>query len=84
MSGASGEAAAPIARQELLLRLAAALSRDFDAGRAATGLAAWEAADILPLGALVERLYEDALYSGLASRLPLALTSAQERAVWRS
>src|SRR3990170_8681348 len=62
------------------LRLAAALRRDFDARQMAQGLAAWEAADILPLPAFVERLYEDALYSELA--LPILLTSAQEQALW--
>ena len=64
------------------LRLAAALGRDFDAHQIASGLAAWEAADILPLAAFVERLYEDALYSDLATRLPLLLTGAQEQALW--
>ena len=64
------------------LRLAAALRRDFDARQVAQGLAAWEAADILPLSAFVERLYEDALYSELAARLPILLTGAQEQALW--
>lgn len=64
------------------LRLAAALRRDFDAHQIAKGLAAWEAADILPLSAFVERLYEDALYSELAARLPILLTSAQEQVLW--
>src|SRR3989304_3827633 len=63
-------------------RLAAALGRDFDAHQIASGLAAWEAADILPLAAFVERLYEDALYSELASRLPILLSGAQEQALW--
>ena len=62
------------------LRLAAALRRDFDAQQIAQGLTAWEAANILPLPAFVERLYEDALYSELA--LPILLTSAQEQALW--
>ena len=64
------------------LRLAAALRHDFDARQIARGLAAWEAADILPLPAFVERLYEDALYSELAARLPILLTSAQEQVLW--
>ena len=62
------------------LRLAAALRRDFDAQQIAQGLSAWEAADILPLPAFVERLYEDALYSELAP--PILLTGAQEQALW--
>src|SRR3989304_10498167 len=66
------------------LRLAAALRRDFDARQIAKGLAAWEAADILPLPAFVERLYEDALYSEFAARLPILLTGAQGRALWEA
>lgn len=62
------------------LRLAAAVRRDFDAQQIATGLSVWEAADILPLSAWVERLYEDALYSELA--LPVLLAPAQEQALW--
>src|SRR3990170_8482486 len=64
------------------LRLAAALRRDFDAHQIAEGLTTWESADILPLTAFVERLYEDALYSELAARLPILLTGAQEQALW--
>jgi hypothetical protein len=93
--------AAPVAKQELLQRLAAGhaarvtvvtpnrrlaqdLAREFDAGQAAKGLKVWETADILPLSALVERLYEDALYSDLAARLPLLLAPAQEQALWEA
>lgn len=92
---------APVAKQELLQRLAAGhaaritvvtpnvrlareLAREFDAGQAAKDLRLWETADILPFGAFVERLYEDALYSDLAERLPLLLTSAQARALWEA
>jgi len=91
---------APVAKQELLERLAAGhaagltvvtpnvrlareFAREFDAGQVAKGLEVWETADILALSALVERLYEDALYSDLAARLPLLLTGAQERALWQ-
>src|SRR5712692_1660079 len=63
-------------------RLAAALARDFDSHQTARGLASWESADILPFPALVERLYEDALYSELATRLPILLSSAEEQALW--
>ena len=93
--------AAPVAKQELLhrlaaghaarvtvvtpnLRLARELAREFDAAQAAKGLKVWETADILPFGAFVERLYEDALYSDLAARLPLLLGAAQEEALWEA
>jgi ATP-dependent helicase/nuclease subunit B len=63
-------------------RLAAALARDFDAHQIARGLASWEAADALPFSAFVERAYEDALYSDLATHLPILLSGAQEQALW--
>lgn len=63
-------------------RLAQELSREFDADRMASGLGSWEAADILPFGSFVERLWENALYSGLAAEIPLLLSPAQEQAVW--
>src|SRR5258708_3805524 len=43
----------------------------------------WEAADILPFRAFVERLYEDALYSDIAVELPMLLAPAQERLLWQ-
>lgn len=64
------------------LRLAAALARDFDARQIGSGLTTWEAVDIVPLSAFVERLYEDALYSELVTRLPILLSGAQEQALW--
>lgn len=63
-------------------RLAQVLQRDFDRSQQARGLAAWETADILPFGAFVARLWEDALYSELASRVPILLAPAQEQAAW--
>jgi probable DNA repair protein len=63
-------------------RLAQALAREFDAAQAARGLAAWESADVLPYPALVQRAYEDALYSELAPDLPVLLTPVQEQALW--
>ncbi|HVC12400.1 MAG TPA: PD-(D/E)XK nuclease family protein [Burkholderiales bacterium] len=63
-------------------RLAQELGREFDEGRIAAGLAVWESADIVPFGALVERLYEDALHSERAAGLALLLTPAQERHLW--
>jgi len=65
-------------------RLAQELAREFDAGQIAKGLKVWETADLLPFGAFIERLYEDALYSDIAAQLPLLLTAAQEQALWES
>jgi probable DNA repair protein len=64
-------------------RLAQALMGEFDAFQIARGLAVWEAPDILPFGAFVERLWEDALYCDLSEELPLLLTAAQEQALWQ-
>src|SRR3954471_8899595 len=63
-------------------RLAQRLTLDFDDYQLARGLTSWEAADILPFGAFVERLWEDALYSDAGERLPLLLTAAQEQHLW--
>src|SRR5687768_3149736 len=63
-------------------RLAQTLVADFDAYQIGRGLSVWEAADILPYGAFVERLWEDALYSEAGGRLRLLLTPAQEQAIW--
>ena len=63
-------------------RLAQALAREFDAAQAAQGRSAWESADILSYSAFVQRCYEDALYSELASALPILLTPAQEQSLW--
>ena len=65
-------------------RLAQALAREFDEGQVAKGLKVWETADILPVGAFVQRLYEDALYADGADGLPRLLSPAQERAIWES
>src|SRR5256885_5793983 len=63
-------------------RLSHALTLEFDDFQIARGLSSWEAADILPFGAFVERLWEDALYSDLGEKLPLLLTPAQEQHLW--
>src|SRR3954466_12324496 len=63
-------------------RLAQTLAREFDEAQIASGLTVWETADILPFGAFVQRLYEDALYSDIAAQLPLLLTPAQEQFLW--
>jgi ATP-dependent helicase/nuclease subunit B len=64
-------------------RLAQDLQREFDAHQIAKGLTVWEAPDILPFGAFVQRLYEDGLYSDLSTELPMLFTPAQEEEVWR-
>ena len=64
-------------------RLSQALTENFDAHQIARGLSVWEAPDILPLEAFVQRLYEDLLYSDAAEDLPLLLTPAQEQALWQ-
>ena len=64
------------------IRLAQALAREFDDTQAAAGKSSWETADILPLTALLQRLYEDALYSELAPQIPLLLSPMQEAALW--
>src|SRR5918998_2847136 len=63
-------------------RLAQALMAEFDAVQIAKDLTVWEAPDILPFGAFVERVWEDALYSDLGEKLPLLLTPAQEQHLW--
>src|SRR5216117_953424 len=60
-------------------RLSQALMLEFDAFQIGKGLSVWEAPDILPFGAFVQRLWEDALYSELGDKLPLLLTPAQEQ-----
>src|SRR5581483_9504113 len=64
-------------------RLAQGLARELDAFQAARGVALWEAPDILPFPAFVERLYEEALYSDAGGGLPALLTAAQEEHLWR-
>src|SRR3954447_13045818 len=63
-------------------RLAQTLAREFDETQIALGLSAWEPADIVPFGTLVERLYEDALYSDITPQLPLLITPSQEQSLW--
>src|SRR5712691_5975825 len=63
-------------------RLSRVLTSEFDSFQVAKGLTVWEAPDILPFGAFVERLWEDALYSELGDKLPLLLAPAQEQQLW--
>ena len=65
-------------------RLAHELAREFHEAQSAKGLIAWETPDVMPFRAFVERLYEDALYSDAAPRLPLLLTSVQEWEMWQT
>lgn len=65
-------------------RLAQTLAREFDQQQIASGHTVWETADILPFDAFVERLYQDALYSDIALKLPLLLTAAQEQELWET
>jgi probable DNA repair protein len=64
-------------------RLAQALMGEFDDFQTRKNMTVWEAPDILPFGAFVERLWEDALYSDLGETLPLLLTEAQEQHLWQ-
>src|SRR5258706_5833349 len=64
-------------------RLSQALVADFDSYQAEKNKTVWEAADILPFGSFVERLYEDALYSDISTGLPMLLTPAQEQWLWQ-
>ncbi len=73
-------------------RLSQALMAEVDALQAGKGLASWEAPDILPFNAFVERLYEDASYTDAPTpkapeaarsrELPLLLTPTQETWLW--
>jgi ATP-dependent helicase/nuclease subunit B len=69
-------------------RLSRALAAAFDEYQLGRGLASWEAADILPFGAFVERLWEDALYGPIGETsgesFPLLLTPAQEQHLWEA
>src|SRR5438093_13665729 len=64
-------------------RLSQALTLEFDAFQVGKALSVWEAPDILPFGAFVQRLYEDGLYADRSAELPMLLTPAQEEEVWK-
>src|SRR5437879_5992750 len=63
-------------------RISRVLTSEFDAFQGGKGVSVWEEPDILPFGAFVERLWEDALYSELGDKLPLLLTPQQELLLW--
>src|SRR5437879_4119069 len=64
-------------------RLSQALMLEFDAFQIGKALSVWEAPDILPFGAFVQRLYEDGLTADLSAELPMLLTPAQEEELWK-
>src|SRR5256885_6199194 len=64
-------------------RLSRALMLEFDSFQIGKALSAWEAPDILPFGAFVQRLYEDGLYADLSAELPMLLTPTQEEELWK-
>ncbi len=63
-------------------RLARTLTAEFDGFQLGHNRSVWEAADILPFDAWVQRLWEEALYAEAGGALPLLLTGAQEQAIW--
>src|SRR5947207_309186 len=63
-------------------RLAQAVRRGYDGFQAASAQASWETADVLPLAAFVERLWEESLCAGPAQRLPLLLDAHAEHWMW--
>jgi ATP-dependent helicase/nuclease subunit B len=63
-------------------RLSQALEREFDGLQIARGLQVWDAPEILPFGAFIGRLYDDAFYAARGGLKPL-LNPAQEEQVWR-
>jgi ATP-dependent helicase/nuclease subunit B len=68
-------------------RLARALKSEFDRTQALRGAAVWDSADVLPISAFIERIYEDAQYSSYSmpeGRLPVLLKPAQEQVLWES
>src|SRR5258706_6910833 len=64
-------------------RLSQALMLEFDAFQIRKALSVWEAPDILPFGAFVQRLYEEGLTADLSAELPMLLTPAQEEELWK-
>lgn len=63
-------------------RLAQALQGGFDRAQLAAGRAAWEAPDILPFAAFVERCHEEALYAEGGAQVPALLAPAQAQVLW--
>ena len=78
----AGIAAGPLAGVTVITpnrRLARSLKSEFDQAQAVRGATVWDSADILPVSAFIERIYEDAQYSAYsagARRLPMLLKPA--------
>jgi probable DNA repair protein len=64
------------------LRLARALEAEVDEVQVATGRASWEAPDILPFPAFVQRGHEEALYAAGGAEVPTLLTDVAARILW--
>jgi probable DNA repair protein len=64
-------------------RLSHALMLEFDAFQIGNALSVWEAPDILPFGAFVQRFYEEGLYADLEAELPMLLSPVQEEEIWK-
>src|SRR5215467_12852634 len=64
-------------------RLSHALMLEFDAFQIGKALSVWEAPDILPFGAFVQRFYEEGLYADLKAELPMLLSPSQEEEIWK-
>tara|TARA_Y100001936_G_scaffold243230_1_gene281759 strand:- start:8582 stop:11311 length:2730 start_codon:yes stop_codon:yes gene_type:complete len=65
-------------------RLAIVLRREFNNHKIIKGHTSWNAPDILPINALIERSYEDMLYSEQADTLPILLSNTQEQVLWEN
>lgn len=63
-------------------RLAQALQAEFDRSRLAAGRTAWEAPDILPFAAFVERCHEEARFEPGGDELPGLLPPAAASLLW--
>jgi ATP-dependent helicase/nuclease subunit B len=63
-------------------RLARSLLREYGDRQAARGFAHWDTPDVLPFGAFVERLWDEALHSEKGASVPGLLNETQELMVW--
>ncbi len=63
-------------------RLALALQAEFDAEQIARGRDTWDAPEILPLTAFLERLHDDALHADGGDAVPGLLAPSQEAQLW--
>ncbi len=63
-------------------RLAQALVAAVDRVHLAAGRAAWEAPDVLPVAAFLQRIHDEALHAPSGAALPALLTTAQALVLW--